>query len=76
MIDVANRAYYQQYGKRYTAIVPCNVFGPHDNFNLENSHVIPGLIHKIYNAKKNGTAGMRISIHFIIRKPFNSLDFL
>ncbi len=42
MIDVMNRAYAQQYGRRYTAVVPCNVFGPHDNFNLENGHVIPG----------------------------------
>lgn len=51
MIDVYNRGYYEQYGKKYTAVVPCNVFGSHDNYNLESSHVIPGLIHKLYNAK-------------------------
>lgn len=54
MIDVANRGYYEQYGKKYTAVIPCNIFGPYDNFNLENSHVIPALIHKLYNAKKKG----------------------
>ena len=55
MIDVANRGYFEQHGKKYTAVIPCNVFGPHDNFNLENSHVIPGLIHKLHNAKTQGT---------------------
>lgn len=54
MIDVANRGYHQQYNKKYIAVIPCNIFGPHDNFNLENSHVIPGLIHKIYMAKVEG----------------------
>lgn len=53
MIDVANRGYYEQYGKMFTSIIPCNVFGPYDNFELKNSHVIPGLIHKMYIAKKN-----------------------
>ena len=37
-------------------MVPCNVYGPHDNFNLEDGHVIPGLINKAYEAKRNGTA--------------------
>ena len=54
MIDVANRGYHQQYKKKFTAVIPCNVFGPYDNFNLENSHVIPGLMHKIYKAKVKG----------------------
>lgn len=40
---------------RYTSIIPCNVFGPHDNYNLQNSHVIPALIHKTYNAVRDGT---------------------
>ncbi|KAF7636951.1 hypothetical protein Mgra_00003691 [Meloidogyne graminicola] len=39
----------------YTSVVPCNVFGSYDNYNLENAHVIPALIHKCYLAKKNGT---------------------
>nr|ACO12597.1 GDP-L-fucose synthetase [Lepeophtheirus salmonis]ADD24232.1 GDP-L-fucose synthetase [Lepeophtheirus salmonis] len=55
MIDVLNRGYFQQHGRKYTSIVPCNVFGPHDNYNLVESHVIPGLIHKAYLAKKNNT---------------------
>ncbi|XP_072535400.1 GDP-L-fucose synthase-like [Salminus brasiliensis] len=55
MIDVHNRAYFTQYGRRYTAVIPTNVFGPHDNFNIEDGHVLPGLIHKTYIAKKEGT---------------------
>ncbi|KAB5517191.1 hypothetical protein PHYPO_G00186860 [Pangasianodon hypophthalmus] len=55
MIDVHNRAYYKQYGRRYTAVIPTNVFGPHDNFNIEDGHVLPGLIHKTYIAQKEGT---------------------
>lgn len=54
MIDVQNKAYHQQHGCNFTSVIPTNVFGPHDNFNLEDGHVIPGLINKIYHAKKEG----------------------
>lgn len=52
MIDVMNKGYNQQYGCKFTSVVPTNVFGAHDNFNLEESHVIPGLIHKLYDCTK------------------------
>ncbi|GAU97589.1 hypothetical protein RvY_08862 [Ramazzottius varieornatus] len=55
MIDVQNRGYNQQYGHNFTSVIPTNVFGPHDNYNLEDSHVIPGLIHKVHIAKRDGT---------------------
>jgi len=48
MIDVMNKGYNQQYGCKFTSVVPTNVFGAHDNFNLEESHVIPGLVHKLH----------------------------
>ncbi|KAJ0065656.1 hypothetical protein NL108_015180, partial [Boleophthalmus pectinirostris] len=54
MIDVHNRAYFQQYRRCYTAVIPTNVFGPHDNFSIEDGHVLPGLIHKAYLAQKEG----------------------
>ncbi|XP_070764806.1 GDP-L-fucose synthase-like isoform X2 [Enoplosus armatus] len=54
MIDVHNRAYFQQHGRCYTAVIPTNVFGPHDNFSIEDGHVLPGLIHKAYAAQKEG----------------------
>ena len=49
--DVPDRAYCAQFGRRYTAVIPTNVFGPHDNFNIEDGHVLPGLIHKTYIAQ-------------------------
>jgi GDP-L-fucose synthase len=55
MIDVLNRCYNEEYGCNYTSIIPTNIYGPHDNFSIEDGHVIPGLIHKTYLAKKNGT---------------------
>ena len=45
------RAYHQQHGCKFTSVIPTNVFGPHDNFNIEDGHVLPGLMHKIYLAK-------------------------
>nr|XP_057929593.1 GDP-L-fucose synthase [Doryrhamphus excisus]XP_057929594.1 GDP-L-fucose synthase [Doryrhamphus excisus] len=54
MIDVQNRAYFQQHGRHYTAVIPTNVFGPHDNFSIEDGHVLPGLIHRAYIAKEEG----------------------
>lgn len=54
MIDVLNRAYAEEYGLRYTSVIPTNVYGPHDNFSIEDGHVIPGLIHKCYTAQKEG----------------------
>jgi len=55
MIDVLNHCYKDQYGSNFTSIIPTNIYGPHDNFNLEDGHVIPGLIHKCYMAKRDGT---------------------
>ncbi|CAE7227195.1 unnamed protein product [Rhizoctonia solani] len=55
MVDVQNHAYNEEFGDNFTSAIPTNVFGPHDNFDLEDSHVIPGLIHKCYLAKKNKT---------------------
>ncbi|XP_046844817.1 GDP-L-fucose synthase-like [Xenia sp. Carnegie-2017] len=54
LIDIQNKAYNAQHGCNFTSVIPTNVFGPHDNFNVEDGHVIPGLINKIYNAKKEG----------------------
>ena len=51
MIDVQNHAYHVQHGCHFTSVIPTNVFGPHDNFNIQDGHVLPGLMHKVYNAK-------------------------
>lgn len=55
MIDTLNRCYKEEYGCNFTSIIPTNIYGPHDNFSIADGHVIPGLIHKCYLAKKDGT---------------------
>jgi GDP-L-fucose synthase len=54
-LDVLNRLYNAEYGCKFTSVVPTNVYGPHDNYNLEDSHVIPGLIHKCLLAQRANT---------------------
>ena len=53
MVDVQSQAYYGQYNKLFVSIIPTNIYGPYDNFHLEDSHVIPALIHQCYLAKKD-----------------------
>eukprot|EP00434_Breviolum_minutum_P017640 symbB.v1.2.015571.t1/scaffold1165.1/size134377/3 len=54
MVDSMNHCYHEQYGCQFTSLIPTNVYGPHDNFNVDDGHVIPGLIHKCYMAKQKG----------------------
>ncbi|KAJ3583766.1 hypothetical protein NHX12_015588 [Muraenolepis orangiensis] len=55
MIDVQNRAYFGQYGHRYTSVIPTNVYGPHDNFNEDDGHVLTAIMNKTYKAKRDNT---------------------
>ena len=55
MVDVQIGAYKQQYGTNYCSVIPGNIFGENDNFNLEDGHVVPSLIHKCLVAKQTGT---------------------
>jgi len=50
-------SYNRQYGTQYLAVMPTNLFGPGDNFNLENSHVIPAIIRKMHDAKLASEGG-------------------
>ena len=45
-------SYNLQYGRNYVSLMPSNLFGPNDNYNLNNSHFLPAVIKKIYLAKK------------------------
>jgi len=47
------QAYNRQYGTNFICAIPTNVYGPNDNFDLNNSHVIPALLRKFYEAKVN-----------------------
>ncbi len=54
MLDVHSRALRSQYDRNYVCAVPNNLYGPHDNFDLENGHVIPAIIRKVWEAKMYG----------------------
>ncbi len=45
------QAYRKQYGHRYISVMPCNLYGPRDNFDLTTSHVLPALMRKFHEAK-------------------------
>ncbi|MGF6724876.1 GDP-L-fucose synthase [Paraburkholderia sp. GAS41] len=47
-------AYNRQYGTKFVALMPTNLYGPNDNYDLRNSHVLPALIRKAHEAKLNG----------------------
>lgn len=55
LADIQIRAYREQYGLKYTSVVPTNIYGPNDNFSLEHGHVVPMLLHKMYLAIQNKT---------------------
>ena len=44
-------SYNHQYGTQYVSVMPTNLYGPNDNYHLENSHVLPALIRKVHEAK-------------------------
>lgn len=54
------QAYMKQYGARFVSAMPTNLYGPHDNFDLQSSHVIPALMRKAHRAKVAGEQGMEI----------------
>lgn len=54
MALVMSASYWTQYGLNSTVIVPGNMYGPHDNFSLTDSHVVPAMIRKIFEAKRKG----------------------
>jgi GDP-L-fucose synthase len=53
-------AYRSQYGCNFISIMPTNLYGPNDNYDLNNSHVLPALIRKFHVAKKENTAAVEI----------------
>jgi len=52
MLEINSRAYRDQYGMNIVNVIPCNVYGPRDNFNIETGHVVPGLINKASLAER------------------------
>ena len=53
-------AYRAQYGCNFISVMPTNLYGPNDNYDLENSHVLPAMIRKFHEAKLRGDASMTL----------------
>lgn len=51
MIDIQSKAYRKQYGVNFICAIPNNMYGEYDNFDTQNSHVVPAVIRKLYEAK-------------------------
>jgi GDP-L-fucose synthase len=71
MTEIHCKAYRENYGDNFICVTPTNIYGPNDNFDLENGHVLPSLIHKCHLAKQQ-------NINFVIRgtgKPLRQFIF-
>jgi GDP-L-fucose synthase len=53
-------SYNRQYGRQYVSVMPTNLYGPNDHYDLANSHVLPALLRKAHEAKLRGDAGLEI----------------
>lgn len=53
-------AYNAQYGRKYVSVMPTNLYGPNDNYDLANSHVLPALLRKTHEAKANAQAELTV----------------
>jgi len=51
---------YEQYDNNFYSIMPCNMYGPRDNFDLKSSHVLPALIRKVHEAKESGADSIEV----------------
>jgi GDP-L-fucose synthase len=54
------QAYAREYGKNFISGMPTNLYGPHDNYDLHNSHVLPAFIRKVHEAKKSGAKSITV----------------
>ena len=69
-------SYNLQYGTNYIAVMPTNLYGPNDNFHLENSHVMPAMMRKVYLAKlihENNWAAIKVDMN---KRPINPVSKL
>jgi GDP-L-fucose synthase len=53
-------AYRSQYGCNFISVMPTNLYGPNDNYDLQNSHVLPAMIRKFHEAKQNGSQNVTL----------------
>src|SRR5690349_19759215 len=69
-------AYRSQYGCNFISAMPTNLYGPHDNYDLKNSHVLPALIRKFHEAKMQGAPAVEVWGTGTPRREFLHVDDL
>jgi GDP-L-fucose synthase len=69
-------SYNRQFGSRFFSVLPTNLYGPYDNFDLETSHVLPALIRKFHEAKANGAGHVVVWGSGLPRREFMHVDDL
>jgi GDP-L-fucose synthase len=69
-------SYYRQYNDNFLSIMPCNLYGPNDNFDLESSHVLSALIRKFHEAKSTQQSSVSLWGTGIARREFLHVDDL
>jgi len=70
------RAYNRQYGTDFVSVMPTNLYGPGDNFDLETSHVLPALLRKFHEAKVGGAPTVVVWGSGVPRREFLHVDDL
>ena len=70
------QAYNRQFGTRYISLMPTNLYGPWDNFDLQDSHVLPALIRKFHEAKVSGKTSVTVWGSGTPRREFLFVDDL
>lgn len=73
---VACQSYNQQYGTNFISVMPTNLYGPNDNFDLETSHVLPAMIRKFHDAKVNNKSEMTLWGTGVAQREFLHVDDL
>ena len=69
-------AYNREYGTQYVSLMPTNLYGPNDNYDLNSSHVLPALLRKAHEAKVNGSATLTVWGSGTPRREFLHVDDL
>jgi len=75
MMHVQCQQYNNSLHTEFICLVPVNLYGPYDNFNTENSHLIPGLLHRFYNNKKNDESMVAFGSGKPLRQMLYAKDF-
>jgi len=70
------QAYAREYGKNFISGMPTNLYGPNDNFDLQTSHVLPALIRKVHEAKRDGAKEVAVWGSGTPRREFLHVDDL